>query len=344
MTTPKLKPIAEQVMVITGASSGIGLVTARAAAKRGARVMLVARDESALAEIVRDIVADGGTAAFAVADVGDAAAMEGVALKTVARFARIDTWVNNAGVAIYAKLLDTADSDHQQLFRTNYFGAVHGARAAIPFLRRQGGALITVGSIASQIASPVMGAYAASKHALKAYVDALRIELKADDVPVVVTLVMPAGIDTPIAENAANRQDGEALIPPPVYDPALVADAILDAAENPRREVTVGGVGRLQVLAAAHFPRLLDHLGGLIAPMLRDPQLPKTPGDNLAAPLVDGRERSREQDGRSFSLYTTAGRHRGLMLLAAGAGVAAVAGVSALRGRSADSKAASRRT
>jgi len=330
MARPTLRPIADQVIVITGASSGIGLVTARAAAARGARVVLVARGEEALRSAVAGIEAAGGTAIFVVADVGDRRAVEAAAAAAVARFGRIDTWVNNAGVAIYAPLVDTPDDDHARMIRTNYFGTVNGALAAIPHLTPAGGALITVGSIASQLPSPIMGAYAASKHAVKGYVDALRIELNAVAAPIAVTLVLPAGISTPIAQHAANRQDGEALIPAPLYDPALVADAILDAAEHPRREVTVGGIGRLQVLMANHFPQLLDRFGGLMAPMLRDPGLPRTTGDNLDAPMLGGEERSPNQAGRGFSLYTSAQRHTGTIALVAAAALAG-AGALALR-------------
>lgn len=131
-----LKPLKDQVIVVTGASSGIGLVTARTAAARGARVLLVARSGDALARIVDEIRAAGGNADHAVADVGDAEAVRRAAAIAVERFGRIDTWVNNAGVAIYAKLLETPADEHERLFRTNYFGTVHGCEAAVPHLRR----------------------------------------------------------------------------------------------------------------------------------------------------------------------------------------------------------------
>ena len=257
-----LKPLDQQVMLITGASSGIGLVTAKAAAARGARVMLVARNRDALVEAVREIELAGGAAAFGVADVGDADQVRAAADEAVARFGRIDTWVNNAGVAIYAQLGDTPLDEHERLFRTNYFGVVNGCQAAIPLLKG-GGALITVGSITSDLPTPILSAYAASKHAAKAYVEALRMELHADGLPIAVTLIKPSGIDTPIGQHAANHGDGkgmqgEALVPPPVYAPELVADAILYAAEHVRRDITVGGVGRLQVLVGQHFPWLID--------------------------------------------------------------------------------------
>ena len=308
MTIP-LKPLDQQVVVITGASSGIGLVTARTAAARGAQVMLVARSEDALRSAVEGIVADGGRAAYSVADVGDRHALTRAANAAIAQFGRIDTWINDAGVAIYARLLETPDDEHHRLFETNYFGVVHGALAAVPALAVQGGALITVGSIASDIPSPLMGAYAASKHAAKAFVQALRMEL-ADQAPgISVTLVKPAGIDTPIAQHAANHEGGEAQIPPPVYAPELVADAILDAAVHPRREITVGGVGRFNVLFAQHFPGLFEKLAPRRARNFTDPDKRQPQPSNLFDGVRAGKERSGEEDPRRFSLYTKAAEH-----------------------------------
>ena len=311
MSNTTLKPLAEQVILITGASSGIGLVTAKAAAKRGAKVVLVARNEAALAQAVREIEAAGGTAILAVADVGDADQLRAAADVGVQRLGRIDTWVNNAGVTIYAKLVDTPLDEHQQMMRTNYFGAVNGAMLAVEHLRNRGGALIQVGSIASDLPTPIMGAYAATKHAVKGYINSLRAEITADKLPISVTLIKPAGIDTPIAQHAANHMPGEAQLPPPVYDPQLVADAILSAAEHPRREITVGGAGRAQVLMGTHFPQLIDALAGKMIPALFDRSRPKTPGNSLFRSDEAGREHSGVQHGKSVSLYTTATLHRG---------------------------------
>lgn len=305
-----LKPLADQVIVITGASSGIGLATARTAARAGAKVVLVARSADVLRNIVAELEAEGCSVASKAADVGDRAALEAAASYAVERFGRIDTWVNDAGVAIYAKLLETPDNEHEQLFRTNYFGTVHGCFAAIPHLRKQGGALITVASIVSDMASPVMGAYAASKHAVKAYVEALRMELAAAGEPIVVTLVKPSGIDTPIGQHAANHEGGEAQIPPPVYDPQLVADAILNCAVHPRREVTVGGAGRMQALFAAHFPALYEKLAPIAARSFvdRDREQPKP--DNLHRGIRAGEIRSGEHPAaRKTSIYTAAALH-----------------------------------
>lgn len=297
-----MRNVAQQVVFITGASSGIGLVTAKKFAELGAKVFLVSRNEAALQQAQNDIVLAGGIAAYVTADVGSFAQLAAAADECLDRFGRIDTWVNNAGVAIYAKLLETPLSQHERLFRTNYFGVVHGAMIAIPRMSDEG-AFITIASIAGDISSPIMGAYAASKHAVRGYIASLRMELRTAASRMTVTLIKPSGIDTPIAEHAANHMAGEAMIPPPIYDPSLVAAAIVDAARRPRREITVGGLGRLQVIAASHFPRLLDWLGTPIANILIDRDSPITPGDNLAEAAADERPRSKAQTGRSLSLY-----------------------------------------
>ncbi|WP_375270962.1 SDR family oxidoreductase [Sphingomonas sp.] len=312
----QLKPLAEQVIVITGASSGIGLVTARQAASAGAKLVLVARGEDALAQIAAEIQADGGEAYHVAADVGDAQAVQRVATHAVARFGRIDTWVNNAGVAIYGKLLDTPVDEHERLFRTNYFGVVNGCVAAVPHLREHGGALITVASIAAGMPSPLMGAYAASKHAVKGYVDTLRGELLQEGAPISVSLIQPSGIDTPVAEHASNHAGGKARIPPLVYDPVLVANAILDAATRPTRSVTVGGAGKAQVLFAQHAPALFDRVAAIGSALFIDQTKTQPRLDNLFAPTRDGVERSRDQSGKGLSLYTAAMRHPSATLAA----------------------------
>ena len=330
----QLKPLAEQVIVITGASSGIGLVTAKKAAAAGAKVLLVARSADALGDAVRQINNAGGLADFAVADVGDAAQVTRAAEVAVERFGRIDTWVNDAGVAIYARLVDTPEDEHRRLFDTNYWGVVHGCLTAVGHLRNKGGALITVGSIGSDLPTPVLSAYSASKHAVKAYVEALRIELEADAVPISFTLVKPSGIDTPIGQHAANHVGGEAQVPPPVYAPELVADAILDAATRPVRDITVGGAGRAQVLFGQHFKGLFEKLAPLSAKGFVDGDKAQPPTNLWEGDVNAGRERSGEHAAKEWSLYTAAAMHPRITAAVVGGTLAgAVALLFAGRGR-----------
>jgi len=307
--SPRLKPLDQQTLVITGASSGIGLATARMAARAGARVFLIARNAQALASICEDLVTQGAQAAFAVADVGDEAQLRSAADAARRRFGAIDSWINVAGVAIYAPLLETPPHEHERLFRTNYWGVVNAARIAIPTLGQTGGAFITVGSVVSDIGTPILGAYAASKHAVKGFLDSLRIELIGEKSPVSITLIKPSGIGTPLAEHAANHMGAAAKIPPPAYAPDVVARTILHAVQHPRREITVGGVGLFQTLAAAHIPGLSDWVSSLIPPLLKDDKRPAPTRDNLDIPGQDGETRSPHDPSRAFSLYTDANLH-----------------------------------
>src|SRR5215211_1913288 len=174
----RLKRIHEQVIVITGASSGIGLATAQMAARRGARVVLTSRDEVDLGKVVEQIRAEGGTATHVTADVANFEAMQRVALTAMREFGAIDTWVNNAGISIYGLIEDVGLMDARRLFETNYWGVVHGTLAALPHLKAKGGALINVGSALSDTGYPLQGHYTASKHAVKGFTDSLRLELE----------------------------------------------------------------------------------------------------------------------------------------------------------------------
>jgi NAD(P)-dependent dehydrogenase (short-subunit alcohol dehydrogenase family) len=252
------KPIAEQVIVITGASSGIGLATARAAARQGAKVVLSARNERDLEHEASRIRREGGEAIGVRADVTAYHEVEALAQRAVAEYGRIDTWVNNAAVSAYAPFREQALDDVRRILDVNFLGQVHGAKAALPHLERSGGALICVGSALSDRGVPLQGAYCASKHALKGWLDSLRVELQHENSPVRVTLVKPSSINTPLF-NKAKTQLGVMPQPiPPIYDPELAAEAILRAAAGNERAAFVGGAGKVLSLAERISPKLVD--------------------------------------------------------------------------------------
>lgn len=258
------KPIERQVIVITGASSGIGLATALTAAEKGATVVMLARSEQTLAEIAEEIRASGGHALALTVDVGDADAVAEAVDRIVAEFGRIDTWVNNAGVSIYGSLDEIGLEDARRLFDTNFWGVVHGSLAALPHLRRENGALINVGSEVSEAVVPLQGMYTASKHAVKGFTDALRVEVEnVDRSGMSVVLIQPTAVNTPFPEHARNYMSREPKLPDPQIDPAQVAAAIIEAAQSGGRDIKVGSMARLNVMASRLMPRVADRLSAL---------------------------------------------------------------------------------
>lgn len=295
----KLKPLDQQVIVITGASSGIGLCTALAAASQGASVVLVARSENVLKECCDQITAHGKKALCCVADVSDRADMDRVAATTVERFGRIDTWVNDAGVAIYGKLDEVADQDSRRLFDINFWGVVNGSLAALPYLEKTGGALINIGSEVSDAVVPLQGMYSASKHAVKGFTDALRVELLADEVPVSITLIQPTAVNTPYPEHARNYMDKEAKLPTPQIDPMKVAKAILDAATDPARDVTVGAMAKLNTTNFKLMPKLADWMSKKYTTKQQYDSPPVDPMGTLYKPGESGRIHGRPPEARA---------------------------------------------
>ena len=307
-----LKPLEDQVMVITGASSGIGLVTARLAAKRGVRLVLSARGEESLRGLTDEITAAGGEATFVVCDVGELSEVRNIADEASKRFGGFDTWVNNAGVSIYGRVLDQNLEDHHRLFQTNYWGVVHGSTVACEHLKKRGGALINIGSVLSDVAIPIQGTYCASKHAVLGYTDALRMELEEEGAPISVTLIKPSSIDTPYIHHAKNLLPMDPVNPPPVYAPEIVAEAILHCAEHSEREVYVGGGGKILVESHQHAPRLTEK--ALEATMFdgqrSDMPKQKNRRDSLYAPSDDGQERGGYPGHvAESSVYTKASLH-----------------------------------
>lgn len=255
-----MKTLADRVAVITGASSGIGRATALELASRGASVVLASRDLDALQDVADDCNALGGRALAVAADVTREEDVQEVARRAVAEFGSFDVWINNAAVAVFAKLEDAPMEDYRRVIETNFFGYVHGARAALPQFRRQHrGVLINIDSVTAGTPQPYTSAYVCSKFAVRALSSCLRMEISLEKQPDIhVCNVMPSAIDTPFFQHAANYTGRAVKALDPAYKPEKVARAIAELIVNPKAEIVVGRTGKLMMAKAALAPRLFE--------------------------------------------------------------------------------------
>ncbi|MFI9152323.1 SDR family oxidoreductase [Streptomyces sp. NPDC053367] len=255
--------VRHSVVVITGASSGIGRATAHAFARKGCAVVLASRRAEALEAVRQECERHRDAEALVVpTDVTDAAAVENLARRALQRFGRIDVWVNCAAVTVFGPFEETPLEDIRKVLDVNVMGYVHGARAALRVMRDQGsGTLVNVSSIVGVVSQPYTHAYGMSKHAVRALSSSLRQELRLDGAKCIhVCTVLPATIDTPLFEHAANYTGRKALAMPPVYSPERVARTILDLVRAPRREVVVGPMGRSMVLESRIMPGTVERM------------------------------------------------------------------------------------
>jgi short-subunit dehydrogenase len=326
----RLKNIENQTMVITGATSGIGLCTARMAAERGANVVAVARNEDALRRLCDEINAkQGGRAAFAAADVADENAMRHAAEVAEREFGGIDTWINNAGGSIYGRIMDVPLEDFKKMFDTNLWGLVIGSRIAVEHLRERGGAIINLGSEVSESTVPLQGLYSASKHAVKAFTEALKMEVEADGLPISCTLIQPGATFTQFTENARNYLPYEPMLPAPVFDPSLVAEAILYCAENPTKAFVVGEAAKLRIAMHYWTPMLGEMLNEATIDSMQNSGKSAEPNRKDGLYSTNSKLKERGDEERyvvETSPYVTAKMHPWLTAgLAVGGGLAVAA-------------------
>jgi NAD(P)-dependent dehydrogenase (short-subunit alcohol dehydrogenase family) len=214
--------------------------------------------------LVEEIEASGGEAHYLIADAADFQQVKNVADSTFEKFGRLDTWVHSAAAFIFAKVEQTEPEEYKRLIEVNLLGQIYGAKAALPYLKKTGGALIHISSVEAWRTVPYQSAYGASKHGINGFVQALRVELAHDEVPVSVSQILPAAINTPIYDKGRNKMPFKPRPVPPIYHPQIVSDAILYAAENPVTDLVAGGAGVGVVLAERFSPGLAEWMSGLI--------------------------------------------------------------------------------
>lgn len=324
-----LKKLPLQVIVLTGATSGIGLVTARKAAAQGATLVLVGRNETTLKQLHDELQAKGAKSTVAIADVGNEDDVNKVAEIAIQRFGRIDTWINCAGVGIFGRYEEVSIADMRRVMETNFWGTVYGSLAAVRYMKSRGGALINVGSGFSDRAAPLQGIYSASKYAVKGFTDSLRMELEKEGAPISVTLIKPASIDTMFVGHAKNYLEVEPKLPPPVYAPDIVADAILHAATHAERDISVGGAAKALAASEHYLPRIVDKVMERLMFRLQRSNRPRRSADHHILYAPDDALREREGVSgrvRETSLYTYAVTHpkvKNVLVISAGLALAA---------------------
>jgi len=274
----QLKPINQQVVVVVGASSGIGRATALQFAKRGAKVVVSGRSEAKLASLVDEIRGFGAEASAIVADVSVSDQVKAIADHTVAVYGRLDTWVHVPAIGLFATFDNITPEEFKHVIDVDLMGQVYGAMAALPHLKREGrGALIHISSMEGRRSLPYQSAYSAAKHGIEGFTEAMRVELQHEKIPISVTSVKPAVINTPFWNNGLTKLGVKPTGIPPYYDPRLVADAILYVAEHPTRDFFVGDAARALDALQRLSPELVDSLLLLIGFPLQRTDQPKSP-------------------------------------------------------------------
>ena len=285
----QFKPVGEQVVVLMGASSGIGRETAVRFARKGAKVVASARGEEGLDSLVQEIRDEGGEAIAVPADTSEFEQVKAVADRAVQEYGRLDTWVHLAAVGLFATFEQTTPEEFARVIDVNLMGQVYGAMAALPHIKREGrGTLIHISSVEAKRSFPFHSAYGASKHGIDGFLEALRVELRHEGWPIGVTQVMPATINTPFFDKGRTKLGVKPVGVPPIYEPETVANMILYAGENPARDLVSGGAAQALILNQRLSPRILDAIlttrVGFSPQKTEEPRSEDDP-DNLYAPI-----------------------------------------------------------
>jgi NAD(P)-dependent dehydrogenase (short-subunit alcohol dehydrogenase family) len=271
-----------RVVVVTGASSGVGRATVREFARRGADVGLLARGIDGLEAAAKEVEAEGGRAVVLPADVADPEQVESATTEVEANLGPIDVWVNNAMVSVFSPFADMTQEEFRRVIEVNFLGVVHGTRAALrSMLPRDRGVIVQVGSALAYRGIPLQSAYCGAKHAVQGFTESVRCELVHEGSHVRLTMVQLPALNTPHFEVALNRMPNRPQPVPPIYVPELAAEAIAWAAEHPRREVWVGGSTAATLVANAVAPGLLDRYLGRTGYRSQQTDDQSAPGDRF---------------------------------------------------------------
>jgi NAD(P)-dependent dehydrogenase (short-subunit alcohol dehydrogenase family) len=321
------------VVVITGASAGVGRATALRFAENGASIALIARGRDGLKAAKRDVEERGGRAIVIEADVADANAMEKAAERTEAELGPIDVWVNNAMVSVLSPVKEMTADEFRRVTEVTYLGVVYGTLAALKrMLPRDRGVIVQVGSTLAYRGIPLQSAYCGAKHAIQGFHESLRCELLHDKSGVSVTMVHLPAINTPQFRWVRSRMPRKSQPFGTIYQPEVAAEAIVWASEHPRRELNVGAGTTRAVIANSFIPGLLDHYLGRIGYDGQQGDEPETPGrrDNLYEPLPGDAGAHGVFDDRATnrSPHLWTNTHRGL--IGGAAALLAIAGLASL--------------
>lgn len=321
-----------RVIVVTGASAGVGRATVRAFAKKGAHIGLLARGPDGLEGAKRDVEELGGRALALPTDVADAAAVEAAAERIEAELGPIDVWVNVAMTSVFSPVKEMQPDEYKRVTEVNYLGYVYGTLSALKrMLPRDRGRIIQVGSALAYRGIPLQSAYCASKHAIQGFMDSLRCELLHDGSHVTVCMVQMPAMNTPQFGWVKSRLPKKAQPVPPIYQPEVAADAIVYASHNDRREIYVGWPTVEAIVGDKILPGLLDHyLGwtGIRGQQTNEPKNPNQP-ENLYEPVPGdhGAHGSFDDRARAWSPQLWTEKHRtavglGIIALLAAGGAA----------------------